>query len=303
MRAKKLGRHEMLNWVNTITQSDYPKIENLSDGVAYCQLLDAFYPNLVSLNSLRLNSKNPEDWEKNLGLVNELLLKAKSKKQIDPTKLSKSKFTQNFEFLQFLYDYFAKNFGEPLTRYQALEKRLEILKSQFGSKMTDVKKFLPTHLIPNELILKMDRQKFFGNSNENVNMNMLKSNYNTTSGKNLNRINLNEIEIKEGEGYNTNYGSNFYSGSERNTPSLSSNVKVMADKYKDFFVILKDDLKKMMESNANLSTEIKEIEEERCYYLDKINNVKKFCESKINSEKINLETSKKLENIIKIIKQ
>ncbi len=53
MRAKKLGRHELLSWVNTITQSDYSKIENLSDGIAFCQIFDAFYPNVLSLNQLK----------------------------------------------------------------------------------------------------------------------------------------------------------------------------------------------------------------------------------------------------------
>ncbi len=53
MRAKKLGRNELLSWINSIVQSDYTKIENLSDGVGFCQLFDAFYPNVANLNSLR----------------------------------------------------------------------------------------------------------------------------------------------------------------------------------------------------------------------------------------------------------
>lgn len=58
MRAKKFGRHELLNWVNTLTQSDYIKIESLSDGVAFCQIFDAFYPNMFSLNQLKRNINN-----------------------------------------------------------------------------------------------------------------------------------------------------------------------------------------------------------------------------------------------------
>jgi RP/EB family microtubule-associated protein len=53
MRAKKLGRHELLAWINAITQCDYSKIENLSDGVGLLQLYDAFYPNMVNLNQLK----------------------------------------------------------------------------------------------------------------------------------------------------------------------------------------------------------------------------------------------------------
>jgi hypothetical protein len=53
MRAKKLGRHELLAWVNSITQSDYGKIEGLSDGVAFCQIFDVNFPNTVNLNQLK----------------------------------------------------------------------------------------------------------------------------------------------------------------------------------------------------------------------------------------------------------
>jgi RP/EB family microtubule-associated protein len=53
MRAKKLGRHELLAWINTTTQSDYPKIENLSDGVAFCQVLDYYFPHNTEMNKLK----------------------------------------------------------------------------------------------------------------------------------------------------------------------------------------------------------------------------------------------------------
>lgn len=36
MKAKSLGRLELLQWVNEMTESDYPKIELCSDGIAYC---------------------------------------------------------------------------------------------------------------------------------------------------------------------------------------------------------------------------------------------------------------------------
>ncbi len=44
------------------------------------------------------------------------------------------KFTHNFEFLQFVYDYVAKNCGDGTIRHSAYEKRLEIIKNQNSSK-------------------------------------------------------------------------------------------------------------------------------------------------------------------------
>ena len=90
--AKKLGRSELLNWINSITQSDYPKIENLSDGVGYCQIMDAFFNNCGNeIMKLKLNSKEVEDYQKNFNLLNIMLGKQKSFKQVDPIKMTKFK--------------------------------------------------------------------------------------------------------------------------------------------------------------------------------------------------------------------
>ena len=46
MKSKKLGRSELLSWVNKTVESDYIKIEDLSDGVGFCQIIDAFFKNV-----------------------------------------------------------------------------------------------------------------------------------------------------------------------------------------------------------------------------------------------------------------
>lgn len=56
MKAKVLGRLELLAWINFITMSDYPNIEQLSDGVAFCQLFDAFFPKTIDI--LKIKCKN-----------------------------------------------------------------------------------------------------------------------------------------------------------------------------------------------------------------------------------------------------
>jgi hypothetical protein len=183
--------------------------------------------------------------------------------------MSKGKFTQNFEFLQFAYDYIAKNCGEQSAKYKAYDKRLEIIKSQFGSIKTDIKKYLPTHLIPNDLILKMDKQKFFGSESTN----------------NLPKLSSEE----ESESINDNVN------------PLPPKIAAMMDKYKDFFEILKDDLRKRMDRNLSLSQEIGEIEEERQYYLDKIKTALHYCQKKISQNKIKPDSSTMLQNIEKII--
>lgn len=48
----KLGRLELLNWVNELVEADYPRIEALADGVAYCQIIDSVFPGQVQLQRL-----------------------------------------------------------------------------------------------------------------------------------------------------------------------------------------------------------------------------------------------------------
>ena len=54
-RQVKIGRLELLAWINELTETDYPKVESLADGVAYCQVIDALHPRMVPL--FKLNCK------------------------------------------------------------------------------------------------------------------------------------------------------------------------------------------------------------------------------------------------------
>lgn len=49
MKAKNLGRLELLAWLNEAVEADYPKVETCSDGIAYCQIIDAIHPGSIFL--------------------------------------------------------------------------------------------------------------------------------------------------------------------------------------------------------------------------------------------------------------
>lgn len=53
MKAKVLGRLELLAWINFLSMSEYPNIEQLSDGVAFCHLFDAFFPKTIELHKVK----------------------------------------------------------------------------------------------------------------------------------------------------------------------------------------------------------------------------------------------------------
>ena len=166
MKSKKLGRSELLNRINKTAGADYIRIEDLSDGVGFCQVIDAFFKNVSKdMINLKLNAINEAELKhKNLCLLNSLLGKAGCIKQIDPNKLSKGLFSINLEFLQYLLDFIYKTFGAviPKKKYRGLKRRIEIIKNQSGNKIfKNITKYLLSHLITNEVFLKIEKDKFF----------------------------------------------------------------------------------------------------------------------------------------------
>ena len=266
MKSKKLGRSELLTWVNKTVESDYIKIEDLSDGVGFCQIIDAFFKNISKeMNSLKLNAINEiELKQKNLCLLNTLLGKAGCIKHIDPNKLSKGLFSTNLEFLQFLFDFIYKTFGSslPKKKYRGLKRRIEILKSQNGNKIfKNITKYLPSHLITNEVMLKIEKDKFFNESESD-------SDY----------TNEDELQIYE----------------------ENNELQNKLDKYKLFFKLLEDDLIGYVDENKKLNEEMHDIEEEKDYFLGKLQNINIFCENQ-NNKSQNIKTKEHCTNIINII--
>lgn len=213
-----------------------------------------------------VNSKEKEDWQRNCSILNEMLSKLKSYKQVDPVKLSKGNFSINFEFVQFLYDYIVKTTGsDKPKKYNGLERRIEILKAQFGTKVsTDYKKYLPTHLLTNEILLQIDKEKYFNNSTNSHNLSLSQ-------------------QITESQ-------------NKKEDNALSSKL----EKYKVFFRLLEEDLNYYVEQNEVLQEETSEGEGRRQYYLDKLVKILQFCEKK-SEKKHSANGTKILNDIIKII--
>ena len=245
MKSKKLGRSELLNWVNKTVESDYVRIEDLSDGVGFCQIIDAFFKNVNrEMNTLKLNAINEiELKQKNLSLLNSLLGTTGSIKQIDPNKLAKGLFSINLEFLQYLFDFIYKTFGSviPKKKYRGLKRRIEIIKNQSGNKVfKNITRYLPSHLITNEVILQIEKDKFFNDEGSD---------------------------------------SDFTESDDLGNYEEDNELKEKLEKYNLFFKLLEEDLIGYVDLNKKLSDEIHEIEEEKEYYLGKLHNICNFCEN------------------------
>ena len=279
MKSKKLGRSELLSWLNKTVESEYLKVEDLSDGVGFCQIIEAFYKGCThELNTLKLNSINDnEQKQKNLSTFNVILGKAGCPRQIDPIKMSKGVFSLNLEFLQYLWDFLYKSFGSvvPKKKYNGLKRRLEILKIQGNKNLKNINKLLPPHLITNKLAFQINKNKDF--------MDLLNDNNDQTDENNKDNDddenNINEI--------NSNSNSN-------------DELDQKLDKYNLFFKLLQEDLAKFINRNKFISNEISDAEEEKDYYLEKLQTIFDLC--KEEKEKAKTDNKKKIcEDIMNII--
>ena len=284
MKSKKLGRSELLSWLNKTVESEYLKVEDLSDGVGFCQIIEAFYKGCShELNTLKLNSINDnEQKQKNLSTFNIILGKAGCPRQIDPIKMSKGVFSLNLEFLQYLWDFLYKSFGTvvPKKKYNGLKRRLEILKSQGNKNFKNINKLLPPHLITNKLAFQINKNKdFFEVLNDN--MNNLNNNNNDAEEQDEN--NMKENNEEENDNINNN-----------------DELDQKLDKYNLFFKLLQEDLGKYINKNKSISNEIADAEEEKDYYLEKLQTIYDLC--KEEQKKAKTDNKKKIcEDIMNII--
>jgi len=106
-----VGRIELLGWINTILTENYTKIEQMSSGVAYCQLIDAIYPGKVALHKVCFSAKLEYEFIKNWKVLQDAFIKLNIDKTIDIPRLTKSKYQDNLEFMQWMKRYFDLNYG------------------------------------------------------------------------------------------------------------------------------------------------------------------------------------------------
>ena len=283
MKSKKLGRSELLSWINKTVESEYLKVEDLSDGVGFCQIIEAFFKGIShELNSLKFMAINDkEQKQKNLLIFNVILGKAGCPRQIDPIKMSRGIFSLNLEFLQYLFDFLYKTFGSvvPKKKYNGFKRRLEILKNQGNKNLKNLNKLLPPHLITN---------KFSFQLNKNVDYNEILNDNNNDSGS--------EEQIEEND---DDDDSNINGGND-NGNSYNDELDKKLDKYNLFFKLLQEDLAKYINNNKSISNEIIDAEEEKDYYLEKLQTIFDLCSDEKKNAKSD-DKKKICEDIMNII--
>lgn len=118
--AKKIGRVELLMWLNELLQLTYVQVEQAGTGAAYCQILDSIYGD-VPLSKVKFNASLEHEYISNFKILQQSFNKHKIKHEIPIEKLIKKRFTDNYDFLCWMKQYWEDNYqGEA---YNAQERR------------------------------------------------------------------------------------------------------------------------------------------------------------------------------------
>lgn len=103
---------DLMNWVNKLLSIEVTMIEQLGTGAVYCQIVDAMFPGKVAMQRVNWKAKNEWEFINNYKILQQSFNKCKIQKHIEIEKLSKSKYQDNLEFIQWMkryYDLFNKN--------------------------------------------------------------------------------------------------------------------------------------------------------------------------------------------------
>ena len=122
-KGRALGRLELLAWLNHRLESDYSKIDDLADGVAFCQLFDALLPGRVSLTRINFDCVRREERVKNLKILAAVFQNHGIQHEVPVERLADGSFYENYEFLQWCHDYIESNASDMLRHYPADERR------------------------------------------------------------------------------------------------------------------------------------------------------------------------------------
>ena len=116
-----VGRNELIQWVNELLDLSYTKVEDASNGAAFCQVLDAVHPGTVALGRVNYEATNEPEMLNNYKILQDAFDKNGITQHIDVITLTKGKYMATLEMFQWIYGYFQSK--QPTEPYDASSRR------------------------------------------------------------------------------------------------------------------------------------------------------------------------------------
>ncbi|OHS98459.1 Microtubule-associated protein RP/EB family member 1 [Tritrichomonas foetus] len=116
-----VGRGELLEWVNNLCKTNYTKVEELSNGAAFCQIIDCIHPGTVNLGRVNYNATQPFEMSQNYKILQDAFNKNHISQFIDIVTLTKGKYMAALEMFQWIHGYYQQT--GPHDEYDAVARR------------------------------------------------------------------------------------------------------------------------------------------------------------------------------------
>eukprot|EP01071_Lankesteria_metandrocarpae_P008463 Lankesteria_metandrocarpae@DN4969_c0_g1_i2.p1 len=115
-------RTHLIEWLRDVFEVTITKVEQCASGSMYLQVLDKLFPGKVPMSKVNWGFKFEYEYIKNYKLMQEVFIRCNVKKNVEIEKLTKGKYQDNLEFLQWLKCLYDRNGGgtEP---YNAVQRR------------------------------------------------------------------------------------------------------------------------------------------------------------------------------------
>jgi RP/EB family microtubule-associated protein len=116
-----VGRGELLEWLNDLLSINYSRIEDASNGAAFCQVIDVIHPGTLNLKKVNYNAEQGFEMTQNYRLLQDAFRKNGIAHNVDVLTLTKGKYMAALELLQWVHGYYQQT-GEH-GAYDAVERR------------------------------------------------------------------------------------------------------------------------------------------------------------------------------------
>lgn len=117
-----MPKGELLTWLNGLLHLDYTRVEQCSNGAAYCQVLDSLFVDEFPLRRVSFTAKAEHESIKNYKVLQQFFMRKGISKTIDVDRLIKGRPMDNLEFLQWLRGFFEEH-RQADGEYDALARR------------------------------------------------------------------------------------------------------------------------------------------------------------------------------------
>jgi RP/EB family microtubule-associated protein len=106
-----VGRAELLAWINELLGINYNKVEDVANGAAFCQVIDAIHPGTIALGRVNFNALTEAEMVENYKVLQDGFQKNGITQYVDVGTLCKGKYMAALELFQWIHGYFEQMGG------------------------------------------------------------------------------------------------------------------------------------------------------------------------------------------------